>query len=972
MRVFTLGTAIALACLSGRGQNPEGPHKKPPSPADYGQWETLVTVERSGGLSPDGKWLAYGINRSNHNDELRLARIAGESLKPIAFGSQPVFSADSRWVAYTIGYAEAQQEKLRKDKKPVQNKLGLTNLTTGEQSEIEGIESFAFSPSGTFLAMRRYPPEKPQGGTPAADSAAPPPEDENPAGAAVIVRNLANGRDIVLGTATEYVWQDFRLKGHLLALSIATPDKTGNGVQLFDTATGTLRVLDSSNSVYSGLAWRKDGADLAVLRSKTDEKREGPTQIVLAWNRLGEPTESAHQFDPGAGTQFPAGMRIVSYRKPSWSADGADVFCGLAKWDDKPPKAKEPPKDASKASDSSQAAATRDAAKEPDSPKAADAAKEPEEQASVDIWHWRDTDVLPKQKKSADQDRRRNLLAVWHVEQNQFVELGRELLGQVTPLKHQKTAYSLEWKAYAMDRSLGRPAADLYLVDLATGKPTRIQERLLDDRYLQASPGGRYLVYLQDDHYWAVNVLTHAVVNITKDLKTSFVDRESDHTVKQLPPFGVAGWTKDDRDVILYDKFDLWRISPDGTRAVKLTDGAAEQVRHRYDRLDPDEEFIDTEKPMYMSLFGIWTKKSGYARLSLKNPERPDVKRLIWEDKGIDRLGKAKEADVYAYVMQTFEESPNVFVGGPDLAGSKRVTATNTFQSNYAWSRSELIEYKSPQGRRLQGALHYPAGYEPGRKYPMIVYLYEKLSDGLHRYTPLSERSSYNAAAMTSHGYFLLMPDIVFRPREPGLSVAECVTAALKAVLAKGLVDEKKIGVVGHSWGGFDAAFLSTHTGLFAAAVAGAPITDLISNYGNHHWSSGIAETDHIETGQQRMAVPLYEDLQAYIRNSAVFNVQNMTTPLLIEVGDSDGTVFFHQGVELYNIARRAGKNVVLLEYAGEDHGLRKKADQIDYQRRIFEWFGYYLKGEPAARWITGGESYLDRQRELKKAKGGS
>jgi dipeptidyl aminopeptidase/acylaminoacyl peptidase len=954
MRPFTLGIVLLFACLPGvAGQNQGSQNKKPPSPSDYGQWETLVSEPRSGGLSPDGKWLAYGINRSNGNNELRLARITGEPLKPIPFASQPAFSADSRWVAYAIGYSEAQQDKLRKDKKPVHSKLGLTNLTTGEQSEIEGIESFAFSPSGTFLAMRRYPPEKAPSASPGDDAAATA-EDENPAGATVIVRNLANGRDITLGTATEYVWQDLRLKGHLLAVSIATPDKTGSGVQLFDTSTGTLRVLDSSSSVYSGLAWRKDAADLAALRSKTDEKREGPTQIVLAWKHLGESSESVHQFDPGAGTQFPAGMRIVAYRKPSWSADGADVFCGIAKWDEKPPKPKEAPKDGSK---------------DPDPSKAGDAAKEPEEQASVDIWHWRDIDVQPKQKKGAEQDRHRNLLAVWHVDQNQFVQLGRELLGQVTPLKHQNAAYSMEWKAYAMDRSIGRPAADLYLVDLATGKPTRIQERLLDDRYLQASPGGRYLLYLQDDHYWTVNVATHAVVNITKNVKTSFVDRESDFTIKQLPPFGVAGWTKDDRDVILYDKFDMWRISPDGARATRLTDGTAEQIRHRYDRLDPDEEFIDTEKPVYVSLFGIWTKKSGYALLNLKEPGTPELKRLIWEDKRVDRLGKAKDADVYAYVMETFEESPNVFVGSPALTGAKRVTSTNTFQANYAWSHSELIEYKSSKGQRLQGALYYPAAYETGRKYPLIVYLYEKLSDGLHRYSPLSERSYYNPSAITSHDYFLLMPDIVFRPREPGLSVAECVTAALKEVLAKGMVDEKKIGVVGHSWGGFDSAFLATHTTLFAAAVAGAPITDLISNYGNHHWSSGIAETDHIETGQQRMVVPLYEDLEAYIRNSAVFNVANMTTPLLIEVGDSDGTVFFHQGVELYNIARRARKNVVLLEYAGEDHGLRKKADQIDYQRRIFAWFGHYLKDEPAAPWITDGESYLDRQRELKKAK---
>jgi dipeptidyl aminopeptidase/acylaminoacyl peptidase len=195
------------------------------------------------------------------------------------------------------------------------------------------------------------------------------------------------------------------------------------------------------------------------------------------------------------------------------------------------------------------------------------------------------------------------------------------------------------------------------------------------------------------------------------------------------------------------------------------------------------------------------------------------------------------------------------------------------------------------------------------------------------------------------------------------------VTAAVKKVLEKGEVDEHKIGIIGHSWGGFDASFLATHTHIFAAAVAGAPITDLISNYGNHHWSSGIAETDHIETGQQRMEVPLYEDLQAYIRNSAVFAVDTMTTPLMIEVGDADGTVFYHQGIELYNIARRARKNVVLLVYGGEDHGLRKKPDQVDYQHRIFEWFGHYLKDEPPAGWITSGEPYLDHQRELKKTK---
>jgi dienelactone hydrolase len=562
------------------------------------------------------------------------------------------------------------------------------------------------------------------------------------------------------------------------------------------------------------------------------------------------------------------------------------------------------------------------------------------------------------------------MLAAWHVEKNSFVPLGKDLEEKVTPLKHQALAVAANWSAYAMERSIGRPAADISLVDLATGNRTKIQDRLNDDYYVETSPGGRYLLYFHDDHYWTVNTATHALVNITKNVQTAFVDREADYTIKQKPAFGVAGWTKNDAAAILYDQFDLWQVAPDGSRAVRLTDGAADQVRHRYEKLDPEEEWIDTEKPVYLTMFAIWTKKSGFARLRPGASGALAEEHLLWLDKSIDHLSKAKDADAFEYVSQTFVESTNAFVGRPDLKDAKQVTETNPFRSNYAWGREELIEYKNSHNDRLQGALFYPAAYDPARKYPVIIYMYEKLSDNLHRYSPPSERSYYNVSAMNAHGYFVLEPDIVFKPRDPGVSVVDCVTAAAKRVIQMGVIDSKRIGVMGHSWGGFDASYLATHTtNFFAAAVAGAPITDLVSNYGNHHWSSGIAETDHIETGQQRMEVPLYEDLQAYIRNSAVFGVQNMTTPLLIEVGDSDGTVFFHQGVELYNIARRAKKDVVLIEYAGEDHGLRKKPNQIDYQHRIFAWFGHYLKDEPAAPWISNGESYLERERELKKLK---
>jgi dipeptidyl aminopeptidase/acylaminoacyl peptidase len=931
-----LGLSLALAISAQT--------KPPVTPADYGQFETLATVPSRGGLSPDGKWLAYGINRSNRNNELRIANVADGTTKVAVFGAQPIFSADSRWVAYGIGYSESQEDKLRKDKKPIQRKLGLMNLGTGEMTVVDAVESFAFNASGSYLAMRRYPPEKKE----SPDVTAATDGDETPTGATLILRHLASGRDTTFGNAAEFAWQD---KGKLLAITISAEDKIGNGVQLFDPETGALRVLDSSSSIYSGLAWRKDSADLAVLRSKTDERHDGPTQAAIAWTNLMASSEARHDYDPTSDKAFPPGLRLVSFRKPTWSDDAGSVFLGIAKWNEK-------------WNEKPSAAKTNATTMNGDG--ASPAPADDEEPADVDVWHSRDVDVMPKQKIGARSDRQKNMLAAWRLGDARLVPLGKELAEQVTPIKHQQLAYAANWSAYAMERTIGRPAADVYLLNLANGERTRIKERLPEDRYLQASPQGRYLLYLQDDHYWTVDTATRAIVNITKSVPTSFVDRESDVAIKQKPAFGVAGWTKNDEALILYDKFDLWKVAADGSRATRLTDGAAEQVRHRYVRLNPDDEWIDTDKPLYLSLFGIWSKKSGYSRLL---PGASAVERLVWLDKSVTRLAKAKDADVYEYVVEAFEDSPDAFVGAGDLKDAKQVTKTNPFQDRYAWGHSELIEYKNDQGERLQGALYYPAGYEAGKRYPMIVYMYERLSDSLHRYVAPAERDPYNASVFTSLGYFVLEPDIAFRKREPGLSVAECVGAAVKKVIQMGLVDSTKVGIVGHSWGGFDTTFLATHTDLFAAAVAGAPITDLVSNYGNHHWSIGIAETDHIETGQQRMEVPLWEDLPAYIRNSAVFGVQNMKTPLMIEVGDSDGTVFWHQGVELYNVARRAKKDVVLLVYAGEDHGLRKKPNQLDYHRRIVEWFGHYLKNEPAPSWITNGLSYLDREQELKKLK---
>jgi dipeptidyl aminopeptidase/acylaminoacyl peptidase len=910
----------------------------PPTPADFGQFERLTPAGERGGLSPDGRWLAYGITRTNGENDLRVTSVAEGGAKTIPFGAQPAFSSDSRWVAVSVGYSEAQQDKMRKDKKPIRRKLDLLNLSTGQISTLDGVESFAFSADGRQLLMRHYATER----APATPRTEPDPvaalDPEETPGVTAIVRDLASGRDTTFGNVSDAAWQT---RGRLLALAIAAEDRAGNGVQVFDPSAGTLRVLDSASARYLGLTWRKDADDLAVLKSKTDDKRDGATYSILAWNGVGTAGEKKRQYDPADDAALGAGRRLVAFRRPSWSEDGGTVFVGVAPWPEKAPSKKDKDKDKA----------------------AADADDPP----TVDVWHPRDVDVMPKQKIGAGRDRQRSLLAAWPLDKAAVTVLGHDFYEQVVPLKPRNLAYAVSWAGSALDRSWGRfGASTISLVDVSTGERTKVVDRA-DDRFVRASPDGKYILYYVDGQYWTIDTARRTVTDITKSVSTSFADRESDSTDVQTPWFGVAGWTKGDADVLLYDKFDVWEVAANGSKAARLTDGAAQQIEYRQVRLDPEAESIDRSRPIYLDMRGIWDKKSGYARLA---PGASSPEKLLWLDKSVTRLAKAKDADVYEYVVQSYEDSPDAFVGGADLQAAKQVTATNAFQGKYAWGRAELIEFKSETGQRLQGVLRYPAGYERGKTYPMIVYVYEKRSDSLHQYIAPSEREYYNGTSFTSAGYFFFEPDIVFRPREPGLSVVECVRPAVAAVARMGVIDPKRVGMIGHSWGGFDTAFMATHTDTFAAAVAGAPITDLVSNYGSHHFSSGIAETDHIETGQQRMQVPVYEDLAAYTRNSAVFGVSTMTTPLLIEVGDSDGTVFWHQGVELYNAARRAKKDVVLLVYGGEDHGLRQKANQIDYHHRILDWFGHYLKGDPAPPWIASGVSFLDKERAAPRKSG--
>ena len=922
-RAATLALLLAAGTLTA--QQPQGAPslasrvtRSVLTEADFARIETLGALA----LSPDGKWIAYDFRRGvSGPTELRYRSVAGGNEVSIPLGNTPVFSASSRWLLFTIspdtsagrggvgriGRGGAQARGANGVSELARNKVAIVDLTSGSTTTLSDIASYALNKTGSHVALRRY----------AANDAKGP-------GADLVVRDLEQESDLTLGNIADFAWSD---DGALLAMVVDVDGKTGNGVQLLNVASGALRGLDTGDHLYASIAWRKHADDLVALRSRADTSFADTSYAIIAWRGLAgaHPTKSA--YDIAGDAAFPAGMRIAAYRPPLWSEDGNTVFVGLASRVPREPSEWNAP-----------------------------------QPARVEVWHWKDLREYHQQDRQGAQDRQKTELAAWRLSDNRLVRLADDSSDVVQLSDNRRVALVNDERPYLNEVISGRQYRDIYSVDLATGRRDRIVTKGVYPA--SASPMGRYVLYPQGGNWWAYDLSTKARVNLTGKLSSAFVNMEDDHPLHERRPCGVGGWTTNDRSVILYDRYDLWQVAPDGSNPVRLTRGREDSTVYRIEVLDPELRTIDPTKPIILSMTGDWNKKSGFARLTIGKSAQV----LLWLDKSVGRLIQAKNApSIFAFIEQSAEESPNVFVTSAGFDAAQQVSHTNAFLADHAWGKQVLMSYANARGDKLQMMLTYPADYQPGKQYPMVVYYYEKLSQTFHQWVAPTDRSTYNTSVFSQNGYFVLRPDVVFRYRDPGYSGLDCVTSAVKAALATGMIDPKRVGNMGHSWGGYQSAFYAVHGhGMFAATIAGAPLTDLISMYGYTSFNTGLPETGHYETGQERMQVSLWEDPQAYIRNSTVFAVDSLQTPLLLEEGDADGNVNYWQSMELYNFGRRLGKEVVFLIYNDENHGVARPESQLDYHRRQLEWFAHYLKGEPAADWITHGETYLARQKMLK------
>jgi dipeptidyl aminopeptidase/acylaminoacyl peptidase len=967
-----LCTLALFASMLSAQQTAPAPTRRPLTHQDYDAWRSILASQ----VSRDGKFVAYAYMPQDGDGEIVVRNVAtgvdwraprgyrppvpppddpgtniAEFQAEQARLLRPVFTADSRFVVFTTEPTKSEVTKAKKEKKKPEdmpkNALSIMDLSTGTVTRIERVKTFRVpEDSGGFIAylMEAPKPEvKPSASpnpeaSPAAAESTPAPATPTRAPAGRPGKKKEYGSELVLrstATGNERKFNDvldFTISkdAKTLVFTTASRKEETNGVYAVTTGSdGGPSVLLSGKGKYQKLTWDEENTGLGFISDKEDAEAKQPKFRIYYWNRKDpQATEIVSISSPGFRKEF-----VVSERANlSFSLDGSHLFLGTA-----PPPEPE---------------------KNPDEEIPAD------EKVLVDLWHWKDDYVQPIQRVRAEQDRNRSYRAVYDLQAKQFVQLGDDSMETISPSNDGSYAIGSDNRKYRTISDYDPGFTDYYLINTSDGsrKPLLTKQR----GGVSLSPGAKYAVYFDGKDWYSYSIANGSTVNLTKDIAVHFYNEQND--VPSTPgPYGVAGWTKDDANVLIYDRYDVWQLAPDGGKARNLTDGVGrkEQTTLRYVRLDPKERSIDPDKPMLLSADNQQTHDTGFYREKVNSDALPQ--KLLMAAKDFNNPTKAKDTDVLIMTSSRFDQFPDIWVTNSSFRELKRVSNGDAQRAAFNWGTAELVSFKNIDGVPLKGLLLKPDNFDPRKKYPMIVYIYERLSQSLHQFHNPGPGTSINPTYYVSNGYLVYMPDIVYTIGYPGQSAMKCVLPGVQAVVDKGYVNENAIGIQGHSWGGYQIAYMVTQTNRFKAAAPGALVANMTSAYSGIRWGTGLPRQFQYERSQSRIGGSLWDYPLRFLDNSPIFRADRVETPLLMIHNDEDDAVPWYQGIEYFLALRRLGKEAYLFSYNGEKHGLRKRINQKDYTRRLQEFFDHFLKGAPAPEWMEKGIPYLQREKEKEK-----
>lgn len=942
----------------------------------YDGWETIG--ERL--LSPDGKYLVYVIMPQEGDGRLVIRSTETTYAKEIPRGATASITADSRWVVFHIKpfFKDTREARIKKKTPEQMPRDTLAWIELGKDSlmKIPQVKSYKVpEKQGTWLA---YLQEKSPAGTGKADSTRGAPDS------LTRIRQLLTRADSLVRVAdslrskvSEIAVKGFSvlpspsgLKGRggetieegttlvLRDLTTGKEKKFPLASEYYFSRNGNTFIVEttrknSDSLVKATILWvnMKDGRTDTVMKGFNDarnyalDEQGGQLAFVAERDSVSKALVKFYRlwyYTPGMDSavikadrsKMKPALTISADYANNFSKDGSRLFLGLA-----PVR---PPKDTNRVDF---------------------------ETARLDVWNYKDDYLSPQQLTQLSNELKRSYLAVVNRSDGRLIPLGDEDCETVIPGAEGNGPYALgsSSKGYRVQQQWqeGR-RQKLFLVDLRDGSRKLIREDVRDPASL--SPAGKFVLWYdwQLKNWFTYSIADGRISNITAGIRQPLYDEEDDHP-DDPPPHGNMAWHQEDRSVYIYDKYDVWRCDPTGkSTPVSVTNGKGRAGHQtiRYVQLDREDRFIRDGQLVLLTVFDTKEMTSGLQLYRIGTPYAPVSATFPVSYNG---FFKARDSWRMGYLKGSPRQSYDIYVAPPvdtnavadlipDNAAAKPLSHTNPQQEKYNWFSVELHHWKMLDGKMSEGLLYKPENFDSTKKYPIIFYYYERDAENRYQYiAPQPVRASINIPYFTSNGYLVFDPDIWYKTGAPGEDAYNSIMSAVRYLSRFKWVDTTKMALQGHSWGGYQTAYLVTRTNKFAAAEAGAPVANMTSAYGGIRWGTGISRQFQYERTQSRIGATLWQRQDLYIKSSPLFRADKVTTPLLMMHNDADGAVPWYQGIEMFSALRRLGKKVWLIQYNGEDHGLTERRNRKDWSIRLAQFFGYYLKGEPPARWIRDG-----------------
>lgn len=927
--IFIFAFAMLVAA------NASAQEKKPIDHSVYDSWESLSGVS----VPYNGQYILYSVNKQQGDGTLYLYDLKSKGQTEIPRGKSAVLSQDNKTLLYRVAplYEQTREAKIKKKKGDDMPKdtLVILNLKSGEKSLYPRLQSVKYPDElGEYVAFQTTPePSKDKKG-----------KQDKSSGTPLYLMNVNKSTIDTIGIVEKY---SFDNDGKYLAY-ITKPGKKDSvntrALVIRDLKTNiTDTVISGDKKIKLELPVFDESAPRIAFYGQTDTTKEGlKYSDIYLYDIAAKKCEKliTKEMDGIKDGWMIGPKRVLKFapKENSHSANGGVLWFGI-----KP------------------------------IPQEQDTTIAEFERVKLDIWRW-NADYLPTVEavRKSEFENKSYLTAYYFANPSHVVQIETEEVPNVNIPDELQGDYLLTSsdKPYRILRQWEtNPHSDIYKVNLRTGEKELLKKDATSSTLLASPKGTYYTLYgsLTKDWY-LYNMATGEHRNLTKDLGVAFWNEDTD--TPGLPrPYSAPQWVETEEYFYIGDRYDLWRFDPKGEVApYMITEGVGKATENTFKIIRPVHDPkakktrfgnasgpLKADQPLYLSAFNRVSREHGFYMKDITR-KKSQLTKLAQGPysctmSGVSLLSPKKP--VYVYTKGNFENSTNVFYTSDNFRTESVVSNTNPQQQEYNWGTVEMVSWMTADSIKAEGLLFKPENFDPNKKYPVIIYFYEKDSDELYNYrSPAPSRSIVNIPYFVSNGYIVFDPDIYYTTGHPGQSAMRSIMPAVDMLCEYPWIDGENMAIQGQSWGGYQVAYMITQTDRFKAAGAGAPVSNMTSAYGGIRWGSGVTRQMQYERGQSRIGQNLWDGFELYYENSPLFFVPNVKTPVLIMHNDKDTAVPWYQGIEFFASLRRCGKQAWMLQYKGEDHNLRERHNCKDLSEKLAEFFDHFLKGAPEPDWM--------------------